>query len=141
MKSLAASIFVSFLFLACSSAKKNASDSTTEKTISTLDGKYLVTQLNGENVSEHNITMEFDKKNKKVSGYSGCNTYSSTYTVSDNGVVIDIPMATKRYCPDLGDLEKDFFKALTSCKTTQLKSDQLLLNGMEGKTLLAGVKE
>lgn len=137
MKSIILSILFSSVFLTCSSTKNQGTDSgTAEKSVSDLNGKYLVKELDGKDVSEHNITIEFNKETKTISGYSGCNTYSCAYKVEQNSISIDFPMATKRYCPETGDLEKNFFSALTSSAEASQKSKELIMKGKEGKVLM-----
>lgn len=142
MKAIILSILFSSIFLNCSSVKNQGFNAAvSEKSVSDINGKYLVKELNGKDVSEHNITLEFNKETKTISGYSGCNTYSSTYKVDQDIISVDFPMATKRYCPETGDLEKNFFSALMSSTQTSRKSKELIMIGKEGKVLMTASTE
>jgi len=105
-----------------------------------LEGKYLVTTLYGKDVSEHKLTLEFDKTNHKLSGFSGCNIYYCDYTISDSSFSIGIPGASKRYCEKNMELEKRFFQALSETTIKNQKSNLVILKNKDQKETIIAKK-
>ena len=83
------------------------------------------------------ISAEFTSDGK-VSGSSGCNQYSSTYTVTGSTIKIASPMAaTLMACSqELMDQESAYLQALGEAKTFSVAGDQLTLSGADNKSLL-----
>jgi heat shock protein HslJ len=83
------------------------------------------------------ISAEFTPDGK-VSGSSGCNQYSSTYTVSGSTLKISTPMAsTLMACSqEIMDQESAYLKALAEAKTFSAAGDQLTLSGADNNKLL-----
>ncbi|AXT52658.1 META domain-containing protein [Aquimarina sp. BL5] len=128
------------LFCNCNSTNTATSKNTETKNQSEPEGKYLVTSLYGKDVSEHKLTLEFDKANKKLSGFSGCNIYYCDYTVTDSSLSIGAPGASKRYCEQTMKLEKEFFKALSELKTKNLKEPTLTFKNENQNEILVAKK-
>ena len=64
------------------------------------------------------ITLAFTHENgrRQVSGFGGCNAYSSVYTVANGLILLNAPpLTTRRACVDsqLNALENDFLQGLT----------------------------
>ncbi|KAA1240780.1 META domain-containing protein, partial [Aquimarina sp. RZ0] len=101
------------------------------------EGTYLVTTLYGADVSELKVTMTFDNKNKTVSGYSGCNTYSCSYEQLEGGsVTFGIPNASKRMCLENTKVEKTFFKALSNSKKNSAKELGYIFKNSDDEAIL-----
>jgi heat shock protein HslJ len=83
------------------------------------------------------ISAEFTSDGK-VSGSSGCNQYSSTYTATGSTIKIATPMAsTLMACSqEIMDQESAYLKALGEAKTFSITGDQLTLSGADNKSLL-----
>ena len=83
------------------------------------------------------ISAEFTPDGK-VSGSSGCNQYSSTYTESGSTVKISAPMAsTLMACSqEIMDQESAYLIALVEAKTFSVTGDQLSLKGADNNNLL-----
>jgi len=99
-----------------------------------------VQNLYGEDVSEHKITMIFDPTTKSLSGFSGCNTYSCTYTTDGGKFSSGFPMATKMYCEKSGKLEKQFFKALSEMTNNEVKETILGCKNLQGEEIIIANK-
>ncbi|WP_299434372.1 META domain-containing protein [uncultured Aquimarina sp.] len=128
------------LFSNCNSTKEVNSKNEEIKNQSEPEGKYIVTSLYGKDVSEHKLTLEFDKANHKLSGFSGCNIYYCDYTLSDSSLSIGMPGASKRYCEKTMELEKQFFKALSELKTKNIQKSTLALKNEKEEEILIATK-
>jgi heat shock protein HslJ len=73
------------------------------------------------------ISLDFDTAGR-VSGRSGCNTYSAGYRASGNSLSVDRPSATSMICDKPEGVmlqEQQYLEALHSAATFQISGDQL----------------
>ena len=82
------------------------------------------------------ITARFTA-DRKVSGFSGCNSYSGTYTMSGGSISVSRKLAvTRKACARPVMLqERLYLAALTAAKTYSIAGDMLKLRGRGGLTL------
>ncbi|MBN1161738.1 MAG: META domain-containing protein [Dehalococcoidales bacterium] len=75
------------------------------------------------------ITVTFDSKEKEVSGNSGCNHYSGTYTVDGLDLTIGENMAvTEMWCgDDKGEQERQYLEALQAAQSFQMDHGNLII--------------
>lgn len=110
---------------------------------STLAGnEWLVVQVNGETVGTAQVPQIRFGADGQVSGTSGCNRFSGSYTEADGQLTFG-PLATTRMaCPGpLDQQEKDFFQAMSKVVGFGVHDGNTVLLDAEGNgliTLLAG---
>jgi heat shock protein HslJ len=89
---------------------------------------WRATQVNGQPVLDGtNLTANFDE-NGGVNGSSGCNTYSASYSVSGDTLLIGTPGASSQFCadpPGIMDQETAFLNALASSTSFSMEGNQL----------------
>lgn len=97
-------------------------------------GTWELSTLNGTTVQASDFGrslpyISFSTDNK-VTGNGGCNTFSGSYNLNDEGGInISQVIATKMYCEGK---EPEFFTALNNANMTKAVDDKLvLLNGMK----------
>jgi len=90
-----------------------------------LGGTYTVIALYGEEIVDSKLTMTIDPTQKKITGFSGCNTYSCSYQVNDKTFSSSLPSMTKKFCVQTESLEKKFMKALKEVKIKESKGSTL----------------
>jgi len=62
----------------------------------------------------------------KVSGYAGCNQYSGSYNLNDEGGInVSQVISTKMFCE--GNGENDYLKALQEADAAEVDKDKLVL--------------
>jgi heat shock protein HslJ len=72
-----------------------------------------------------------------LQGYSGCNTYSTSYTVSGNSISIGSPSRGGKTCnEERTHLESTYLSALTSAASYALDGGQLFLNDASGTVII-----
>lgn len=120
----------------CNSTNNTIANEKTLQTNTELDGSYVVTSLYGEDISKHKLTIKFDKSTQKISGFSGCNMYYCTYTLTNSSFSIGIPGASKRYCEETMEIESTFFKALSEIRTKNQVSGSVIFDGEKKKAIL-----
>jgi heat shock protein HslJ len=79
------------------------------------------------------ITAEFGEDDS-LSGFGGCNTYTSTWTTTGpDGLTIGPVGSQLKACPqDVMDTEQQYFAALAKVATYQLEGSQLTLRDAQG---------
>jgi heat shock protein HslJ len=71
----------------------------------------------------------------RVTGNSGCNSYSAGYTRQDNTITIGPPVTTKMNCPDAMDIEDEFLTALTYASSYQIVGPNLAITTVDGQVM------
>ncbi|MXN92464.1 META domain-containing protein [Flavobacterium sp. Sd200] len=109
------------------------------KAVSSLDvlttKDWELTTINGQPVdaSKYNsgVPVANFSKDNKISGNGGCNRYSGSYNLNEEGGInISQVIATKMFCP--GDGEGEYMKALETANAAMVDKDKLvLLNGVD----------
>lgn len=124
IKSLSVFILFGSLAVSCGSAK----DATNEEALTASTWK--LTSLNGAKISDSDYSrgvpyINFSQDNK-ISGNGGCNGFSGTYNLNDEGGInVSQIAATKIFCE--GAKENEFFKAIEESDMTKIDADKLIL--------------
>lgn len=98
---------------------------------------WMLTELNGQApLPDTAITADFGDDGK-VSGSSGCNSYTTTYTVSGKKITFGEQTAsTMMACPDpVMEQERVFIKALSQTATFEIVEDELTLYDADGNAI------
>jgi heat shock protein HslJ len=97
---------------------------------------WLLRKLGPLNRQHAGITARFTASGK-VSGFSGCNSYSGSYTTSGNTISVSKKLAvTQKACSALRMAqERAYLAALTAARTYSISGTTLALKGRFGHTL------
>lgn len=105
-----------------------------EKTdrFSLLDTKWKLIELKGKPVeykqSEKEIFLQLLSEEKKVYGFSGCNTFRGSYEIKDGSKIKFGPLAsTLMACPNM-KIETEFLKTLETVDNYNFDGKRLVLN-------------
>lgn len=130
MKKILFSLFV-LSFIACNSSKKAAGNDP-----ASLDGTWTLNYISGPRIAFEGLypnkkpQIVFNSQDKRVSGNTGCNSFSGPLVVDGNKINFDQPMAlTKMACP--GEGEMVFLETLKKVNTWSV-SDGNTLNLIMG---------
>ncbi|PKV52928.1 heat shock protein HslJ [Aquimarina sp. MAR_2010_214] len=124
----------------CTNKNNTAVKSQEKENQVTKKTTFSVTRLNGKDVSDKKLHITFDQEKGSAYGHSGCNGFSSQYTIKKEAISFEFPIATKMYCGENSKLEKEFFKTLGEAKIRILKGDSLILKDSNNKELFLGVR-
>lgn len=113
-------IFSLFMLTSCGGAK--ASDEAPQ----TLSGTYNVLVFDDESSTSQALNLNFSEADNTVSGYSGCNNFSGTYTVDGDKISISQLAVTRKYCPNIAS-EQKLLNALTGATSFSVKENVLQL--------------
>lgn len=102
---------------------------------SNWQGVRIFTQSTPEGIDGQGITLNM--QNGKASGFSGCNTFNSSYTLKDQSLKFDYFIATRRACVDdnLMALERTFLKAIATVDSYTLNNGKLLLSAQNAPVI------
>lgn len=119
-------------FWSCSNSKTN---------VQQLEGKWNITEVNGEAISTQENTpfMEFNMAEKKIHGNAGCNIFNTSLETDANDISalkIAQGMSTMMACPDM-ETESKILQAMTTVRAVKAGTDanQMLLVDEVGKTV------
>ena len=119
-------------FWSCSDSKTN---------VQQLEGKWNITEVNGEAISTQENTpfMEFNMAEKKIHGNAGCNIFNTSLETDANDISalkIAQGMSTMMACPDM-ETESKILQAMTTVRAVKAGTDanQMLLVDEAGKTV------
>lgn len=101
---------------------------------------WVVLELKGNPINvDKKPDIEFNLKENKVFGFSGCNQFTGEIEVQENTIKFGMLAGTRRACPDMS-LEDEFLKLITDKKLDFSFSDRgLLLESEDGSVLLQKV--
>lgn len=125
MKIISTLISAILLMMSCGSSKTNMEHQ--EKSIMSLSGDYTITSLKN-TVIPNTLTLSFNEKENRVSGFSGCNSFFGSHTVSQNEVTFSKLASTKKFCGrSANTTERQYLDALRGITKFEIKDAQLLL--------------
>lgn len=135
MKHLA--ILISVMILkSCGSSQDvaNATNLDPMKINTTISGIYNIVELDSDKVSKA-LTIEFDSKTNKVSGFAGCNRFFGTYSTENQSISFSPLGASRMLCDDESNaIEQKMFKNIEKINafdlfegTLKLKQDNTVL--------------
>lgn len=111
-----------------------------EETIPTQNWVLWRVTLNNKNVDMNvnvpqALTLQFDTKNKTVSGFSGCNSFSGPYIAgANNSFKFGALAATMKACAASMDLESSILSAMNNVTGAWMKGEQLVLDSKDSST-------
>lgn len=96
-----------------------------------VDGAPLAASIGG-----REPYIVFDAEKKRVTGYSGVNSFFGSYDTTDGGLHMPRLASTRRAGPpELMQLESAFFKALAATRSYRISNDELELLDAGGRTI------
>lgn len=89
--------------------------------LKTIEGKDAVASNYNSGLPEATFTVD-----NKISGNSGCNRYSGSYNLNEEGGInMSEFISTKMFCP--GNGEAEYLKALNTVNVAKVEKDKLVL--------------
>ncbi|MBP0902699.1 META domain-containing protein [Mariniflexile gromovii] len=117
-------IFLSlFAVKTCDNTQNNMTAQNT-----TLSGVYHINSFSDLNLNDHILTIAFDEETKQVSGFSGCNRFSGTYTVNKNSITMGPLASTRMFCDtSKNNIDTKLLELLAKVDTFKTNGDFLSL--------------
>lgn len=101
--------------------------------VSLMDTKWKLIEFRGKPVEykapeSNEVYIQFNSEDKKVFGFSGCNTFRGGFELNDrNRISFSQLASTMMACPDI-ELETEFIKAIQSADNYNFDGKQFVLN-------------
>ncbi len=108
-----------------------------------IKGKWLLMRINGNPVNRSIAlpTLEIDMDNFRISGSTGCNTYSGLIQrLNQETIQLGNVVSTRKACINR-NIETVYLNALNEISTYRQDNDKLVLFGEKGNELLAFLKQ
>lgn len=103
-------------------------------------GTFIVDTLYDRPIGGNDLNLKINDRTSKISGFSGCNTYSVAFTTAENTITFSPAIGTKIYCGDeVMEKENQFLNIFGSPKEFSIKKDTLTLYN-EGKEILKATR-
>ncbi|WP_281310453.1 META domain-containing protein [Flavobacterium flavigenum] len=132
MKNISTLVLFSFLLISCNILKCN------KNTISKLEGNWELNYISGPRIAFDGLypnkkpTINFNTKEKMVSGNNSCNSYTGKLVATENKIDFTQPMvSTKMMCLD-GQGEQVFMNTLSKVTSYSITDDGKTLNLISG---------
>lgn len=101
-----------------------------------LKNTFKATSINGENIIEMGIYLNFNEDKNTISGNSGCNTYTSSYTIENEKINFQFPISSKMYCENKMTAESNFFKALMKVNSFKYEENELIFFNQNSEPIM-----
>ena len=93
-----------------------------------FSGYYTLSSIDDTPVAKQGITFNIESQKRRITGFSGCNSYNAAFTLTKDKLEITDPLSTKKACPqEAMTLEKKVFKNLVKVNRYTLKDGTLTL--------------
>lgn len=122
-------LFISvYTFMSCGNTKDASAMQNDKQSMNDISGKYQISTIGTNDVSEYNLTIEFNDSAKTVSGFSGCNRFSGSYNLNGNTITFSPLASTRMACMDaVNDVETNMLEALSNVNTASVDNQTLTL--------------
>lgn len=130
-------IFGLVVLISCCGTSKTKMDN---QEMVTPEGRYYITSVKDTGLVTKDYIIEFSGKNQ-VSGMSGCNNFTTQYTMNDGKMNFSPITATKRYCEGEMEIEKAILGSISKTKKiVSYRGDGISFISEDGKQLITAKK-
>jgi len=126
-------IFLGILYSCTSTQKKSTQDE-----LSVFSGIFIVNELYGLPIEKTDLTLKINNDTSKISGLSGCNTYSIGFVQNNTVIRFTKAITTRMLCEEkVMEKERQFLNIFATTKEFSIKEDTLVLYDEEKEVLKA----
>lgn len=126
-------IVCSIIFFSCANTVETVTDES-------LDGKYRVTGIKGEESLPGDIIFSFNPVGNRVTGNAGCNEFSALYQQQGNNLEFSTPMNTRKFCEGKMDIERQILSSLGRASKLDRIGNEVVIFGKDDEPLLTLIK-
>lgn len=126
------SLFAILIMAESCKSSKTATTETEKKAVmqtDVLSGTYIISAIENKTKVPKKLSIIFNAKSQTVSGFSGCNSFFSDYSITGNKIEFKGINTSKKYCPETMKIEKQILNALSKTKSFSIKDKVLTLKG------------
>ncbi|MBE7639399.1 META domain-containing protein [Salegentibacter sp. BLCTC] len=123
-----------FLMISCGNSEEKISENPAD--LAGLNGNYKLLELDGENIASEGFILNFEGKEQRLSGKTGCNNFVASYKVQDSIIRFNQPLGTKMFCQGQMEYEEIFGKVLPEIRNVKISDKDLIFLSAENQELL-----
>ncbi|UBZ08315.1 META domain-containing protein [Salegentibacter mishustinae] len=127
-------ILSAFLMMSCGNSEEKISEDPAD--LKSLNGNYELLEMDGEDISAEGFILNFEGKEQRLSGKTGCNNFVATYKVQDSIVKFNPPLGTKMYCEGEMEYEEIFNEVIPEIRKVRISDKDLIFLSAENQELL-----
>jgi heat shock protein HslJ len=101
-----------------------------------ISSVWIAKEIKGSALLNDTLKLSFDNINNRISGYTGCNRLTGSYTIREGRLVISPATATRFMCPGKSSLENEYLKQLAKSDSLSLVIDELMLFSKSQPTIV-----
>ncbi|OUR93208.1 hypothetical protein A9Q87_05855 [Flavobacteriales bacterium 34_180_T64] len=123
-------ILTVFFLKSCGNTKEIASTQNNKsiQNMEVVSGAYEIAKIGADDIFPVELSLEFDSKTNKVSGFSGCNNFTGTYSIDGSHISVSQLITTQAFCkPKINQFERKFLEYLTNASSYKIVNDELIL--------------
>ena len=104
------------------------------------NANYEVVSLQKTDSIEYQITLNLNVEENYINGNASCNDYRFEFKMKEKEINIQPGIATKMYCEDKMETERNFMKLMSQVKYISQSDENLYLKNSENQLLIKAKK-
>ena len=129
-------VFILLVSLSIAYSCNTTQETTSQDEPVIFAGAFIVNTLYDQPMEDGDLNLQINDRTSKISGFSGCNTYSVAFTKTNNTITFSPAIGTKILCDEEAmKKERQFLNIFAGPKEFSIKKDTLILYN-EGKEIL-----
>lgn len=120
--------------ISCGNSEEKISEDPAD--LKALNSNYELLEMDGEDISSQGFILNFEGKEQRLSGKTGCNNFVATYKIEDSIVKFNPHLGTKMYCEGQMEYEEIFGEVLPEIRKVKISDKDLIFLSAENKELL-----
>ena len=125
-------VCLAFILISCGSSKEVVVD---------LNGEYQLLEVQGEDLSDQDLSISFTPAENRISGETGCNGFSAKYTQENNVLSVGRAMSTRMYCEGKMDTEQKIISSLEDVAKVKKDGKELVFYSTDNQRLFTLTKK
>ncbi len=99
----------------------------TQTTSNIFANAWQLTRIEGKEINTTKAYIEFNEKDARFGGNTGCNRMSGSFTKTDSSIKFSQIISTKIFCQDTSEVENAFTRNLEEAARFEIKNGKLYL--------------
>lgn len=133
-------LFFTVILNACGAnqAASNLTNDNNTTSQNTPSGEFFISSIDTNNIDQK-LTLNFDSKSNIVSGFSGCNNFSGSFSTLNNTIEFSKLASTKKMCADnaVNSIERQLLNHLSKANSYKIEKGKLTLSYNDSTLLTA----
>lgn len=106
-----------------------------------LDGSYVITGVGESKISSEEIVFEFNPIGNRVSGNTGCNSFSASFRQEGRELHFTTPISTRKYCEGKMAIERQILSSFEEAVRLINSGNDFIFLSEENEELITLTKQ